>query len=310
MKRTSGMMELEAVVAVAAHRSFRAAAVELGLSPSALSHAIAGLEQRLGVRLFHRTTRSVSPTEAGAHFLARVRPALQEIAGAMTAVDDFRATPRGTLRLNASRGAARWILLAPVLEFQRRYPEVHVDLVTEDRLIDIVAEGFDAGVRSIDMVGPDMVAVPFGGPVRFAVVGSPGYFACHPRPKLPADLLQHDCVRLRMASGVVYRWEFERRGEELALDVKGRLTLGDDELHHQAVLQGAGLAFMSEWAVAEDMAAGRLIRVLDDWTPPYPGLCLYYPAARHVPASLRAFVAVLRESDARRDGAKRPGRKR
>ncbi|MDC0668875.1 LysR family transcriptional regulator [Nannocystis sp. ncelm1] len=179
MKKT-GLLELQAVVAVATHRSFRAAAKEVGLSPSALSHAIAGLEQQLGVRLFHRTTRSVSPTDAGNHFLARVRPALQEIAGAMTAVEDFRATPRGTLRLNASRGAARWILLEPVLEFLRRYPEVHVDLVTEDRLVDIVAEGFDAGVRGLDMVAPDMVAVPFGGPVRFAVVGAPAYFAEHP----------------------------------------------------------------------------------------------------------------------------------
>ncbi|MFZ6182001.1 LysR family transcriptional regulator [Nannocystis pusilla] len=304
MRQTTGMTELEGVVAVATHRSFRAAAVELGLSPSALSHAIAGLEQRLGVRLFHRTTRSVSLTEAGTHFLARVRPALQEIAGAMRAVDDFRATPRGRLRINASRGAARWALLAPVLEFLRRYPEVQVDLVTEDRLIDIVAEGFDAGVREVDLVAPDMVAVPFGGPVRFAVVGSPAYFARHPRPKLPADLLQHDCIRLRMASGVVYRWEFERRGEALALDVKGRLTLGDDELRRQAALEGAGLAFLSEWSVAADLAAGRLVRVLDDWTPPYPGLCLYYPAARHVPANLRAFLKVLRE------GEKKGGRRR
>lgn len=295
-----GLVGLQAAVAVAAHRSFRAAAVELGLSPSALSHAIAALEQQLGVRLFHRTTRSVSPTDAGNHFLARVRPALQDIAGAMTTMGDFRATPRGTLRINASRAAARWVLLRPVLAFLRRYPEVHVDLVTEDRLVDIVADGFDAGVREAELVRPDMVAVPFGPPVRFAVVGAPRYFAGRDRPKMPADLLQHDCVRLRMASGVIYRWDFERRGEAMALDVKGSLTLDDDELHRQAALEGAGLAFVSEWSVAADLATGRLVRVLEDWTPAYPKLCLYYPAARHVPASLRAFVAIVREQAAGR----------
>lgn len=290
----TGLLELQAAVAVAARRSFRAAATELGLSPSALSHAIAALEQRLGVRLFHRTTRSVSPTEAGLHFLARVRPALLEISGAMSEVDDFRATPRGALRINTSRGAAK-VLLPAALEFMRRYPEVHLELVTEDRLIDIVAEGFDAGVRSAEAISPDMVAVPVGPKVRFAVVGTPAYFAGRPWPRTPADLLSHECIRRRMTSGTLMRWEFERRGEELALDVKGALTLDDDELIYQSVLRGAGLAYVVEWSVAGDLEAGRLLRALAEWTPAYPRLCLYYPATRHVPASLRAFLAVVRE---------------
>lgn len=293
--KKAGLFELNAVVAVSAHRSFRRAADELGMSPSALSHAIAALEQRMGVRLFNRTTRSVSLSEAGEQFLARVRPALREIAEAMDAVNEFRDTPTGTLRLNTSEGAAQMVMTPIVIEFLRRYPDMRVDIVTESRLVDIVADGFDAGIRLFESVPQDMIAIPCSPPLRFAVVGSPSYFATRPKPRAPADLAAHNCIRIRFPSGSIYKWEFEKRGEEQAIDVSGTLTLVSQHLMIEAALQGVGLAWTSEFAVAADIAAGRLIRVLEDWTPPYPGLSLYYPANRHVPAGLRAFVGVVRE---------------
>jgi DNA-binding transcriptional LysR family regulator len=292
---TSKLTELNAVVAVATHRNFRRAAAELGMSPSALSHAIAALEQRIGVRLFHRTTRSVSLSQAGEQFLARVQPALREIGAAMDAVNDYRDKPTGTLRINSSEGAARMVLAPVVLEFLRRYPDMQVDIVTEGKLVDIVADGFDAGIRASETVPQDMIAVPCTPPLRFAVVGSPAYFARRKKPRVPADLLAHQCIRSRYASGAIYKWEFEQHGEQQAIDVKGPLTLDNHNLMIEAALQGAGLIWTSEWAVAEYIAAGRLIRVLGDWSPPEPGLCLYYPGHRHVPAGLRAFIEVVRE---------------
>jgi DNA-binding transcriptional LysR family regulator len=293
--RKAGLFELNAVVAVSTHRSFRRAAAELGMSPSALSHAIAALEQRMGVRLFNRTTRSVSLSEAGEQFLARVGPALQEISAAMEAANEFRDTPTGTLRLNSSEAAVHAVLTPIVFEFMRRYPDMRVDIVTEARLVDIVADGFDAGIRAAESVPQDMIAVPCSPPIRFAVVGSPGYFATHRKPRTPADLATHNCVRTRFASGALYRWEFDKRGEEQAIDVSGSLTLDNHHLMIEAALQGMGLVWTSEWSVAADIAAGRLVRVLEDWSPPYPGLCVYYPGHRHVPAGLRAFIGVVRE---------------
>jgi DNA-binding transcriptional LysR family regulator len=291
----AGLFELNAVVAVSVHRSFRRAAAELGMSPSALSHAIAALEQRVGVRLFNRTTRSVSLSEAGEQFLARVRPALREISAAMEDINAFRDTPAGTLRLNASEGAVRMLLTPIVFEFMRRYPDMQVDIVTEGRLVDIVADGFDAGIRTIESVPQDMVAVPCGPPLRFVVVGSPAYFATRRKPRSPTDLAAHHCVRPRYPSGTIYKWEFEKRGEEQAIDVTGSLTLDNHNLMIEAALQGVGLIWTSEWSVAEHIAAGRLVRVLEDWSPVSPGLCLYYPGHRHVPAGLRAFIEVVRE---------------
>ena len=293
MNRPS-LVELDAAAAVARRGAFRAAALELGMSTSALSHAVASLEARLGVRLFNRTTRSVSLTAAGEQFVAELAPALMQIRGAMDAAGAHRATPGGVLRLNTSIGAARMILAPLILEYLRRYPEMSVDLVTEGRLIDIVGEGFDAGIRIAEAVPRDMIAVPIGGPVRSVVVGSPGYFAGRSLPATPGDLLSHECVRTRMASGAIYRWEFERRGEQVEVDVKGALTLDESGLMVEAVRAGAGLGYLSEWSVREDLAAGRLVQALDDWTPAYPGLCLYYPGRRHVPAGLRAFIDLIR----------------
>jgi DNA-binding transcriptional LysR family regulator len=293
--RSSGLVELDAVVAVARHRNFRAAAIELGLSRSALSHAVAALEQRLGVRLFNRTTRSVSLTEAGEQFVASVAPALGDIRGAMAAANSLRTTPAGTLRINTSAGAARMMLTPIILEYLRRYPEMKVDIVTEGRLVDIVVDGFDAGVRLAESVPQDMIAVPIGGDQRFAVVGSPGYFEGRRTPRVPQDLLAHRCIRARLPSGALYRWEFERHGEAMAIDVDGPLTLDESTLILEAVRAGVGLAYLTEWNVAADLAAGRLVRVLDDWCPSFPGICLYYPGRRHLPAGLRALVDLIRE---------------
>jgi DNA-binding transcriptional LysR family regulator len=289
------LVELEAVVAVARRRSFRAAAIEVGLSTTALSQMIADLEARLGVRLFNRTTRSVSPTEAGEQFVAEVAPALSAIRNAMDAVNTHRSTPTGMLRLNSSVGAARRILRPLVFEYLNRYPHMSVDLVTEDKLIDIVRDGFDAGFRLPDQVPGDMIAIPLGPDERLVLVGAPSYLEGRVPPKEPADLAEHDCIRMRLSGGAVYRWELEKDGEEVLVDVSGRLILGESILIREAVLAGYGLAYVSEWEVAEDIRAGRLIQLMEDWTPPYPGLCLYYPGRRHVPAGLRAFISLIED---------------
>jgi DNA-binding transcriptional LysR family regulator len=291
----SGMVELDAVVAVARRGSFRAAAVELGMSPTALSHAVNGLEARLGVRLFNRTTRSVSLSEAGEQFIARVAPALSEIRSAMEGVNHLRDKPAGTLRISASVGAARQILASVVLECLRRYPDMRVDLVTEGRLIDIVADGFDAGIRTRDVVPGDMIAVPFGADQGFVVVGSPAYLEENPPPQTPGDLMRHRCIQARWPSGGRYRWEFAQRSETLSIDVPGVLALNEPTLMREAALAGAGLAYLRNAWIAEDIAAGRLVSVLNRWMPSEPGLCLYYPGRRNIPASLRAFISVIRE---------------
>lgn len=293
--RSTGLTELEAVLAVAHKRSFRAAATELGMSTSALSQTVAALEERLGVRLFNRTTRSVSLSAAGEQLVTGVAPALEAIRAALDQARSHRDTPSGTLRLNTSVGAARQVLTPILLEYLRRYPEMKVDLVTEGRFVDIVAEGFDAGIRLAESVPQDMIAIPFGLPQRLVVVGSPAYLAAHPAPRSPTDLQAHPCIRMRLPSGSLYRWEFERRGESLLLDVQGPLTLDEPALVLEAARAGAGLAYLSEWNVAEDLAAGRLVCVLEEWTQPFPGLCLYYPGRRHVPAGLRALVELIVE---------------
>ena len=307
---TSGLSELEAVLAVARHRSFRAAATELGVSTSALSHAVAALESRIGVRLFNRTTRSVSLSEAGVQFVDSVAPALSTIRGAIERAGSFRDTVSGTLRINTSAGAATHAM--PLfIAFMQRYPEVKLDIVTEGRLIDIVVEGFDAGIRLAETVPRDMIAVPFGEKLRFAVVASPAYFAQHAQPRTPADLHAHRCIRVRLPSGTVYQWEFERHGEAVRIDAKGALTLDDPGLMLQAVRAGLGVGYLTEWNVAADLQAGTLVRVLEDWTPPLDGLCLYYPGRDHVPAGLRALIEMIREhANARRVRPASTGRTR
>ena len=295
----TGLFELNAVAAISAHRSFRAAATELGISPSALSHAITGLEKRLGVRLINRTTRSVSLSEAGERFLARVSPALREIAGALEDVNEFRDTPTGTLRINLKERAAHQILRPIVAKFLRRYPDMSVELALEGRHIDIVAEGFDAGVRLAESVPQDMVAIPCGPDSRFIVVGAPDYFARASVPRSPSDLLNHECIRRRMPGGKLYRWEFARNAEEFAIDTPGALTLDHNGLMVEAAEAGLGIAFVPEPFARQALEEGRLVALLAEWSPAIPGLCLYYPGHRHVPPALRAFIEELRSAQRR-----------
>ncbi len=294
MDRAS-LTELDAVVAVARRRAFRGAAIDLGMSATALSHAVAKLEGRLGVRLFNRTTRSVSLTEAGRLFVAQVTPAIEEIRGAMGAVRSQKDTPSGTLRINSAPQNARQVLDPLVFEFMRRYPEMSIDLVTEGRLIDIVAEGFDLGVRFANQVPSDMIAVPLGHPHRFAVVGSPAYLKDRKPPRVPGDLLSHQCIRIRLPNGAIHRWAFEKAGESIQVDVRGPITLDETELVRRSALAGIALGYMMEADATEDIGSGRLVRLLDDWTPPLPGLCLYYPGRRNLSAGMRAFLALARE---------------
>jgi DNA-binding transcriptional LysR family regulator len=291
----ASQLELEAVVAVARHAGFRVAARELDMSSSALSHAVAALETRLGVRLFNRTTRSVALSPEGEQFVSEVAPALATIRSAMERIDEHRSEPAGMLRLNLTHGAARMILSPLIFEYMHRYPQVSVDLVTEAAMVDIVGQGFDAGVRLEEFVPPDMIAVPITRPIRSIVVGSPGYFARRKRPKTPADLADHRCIRRRTGSGTIYRWEFEKRGEALEIDVPGQLTLDAEEFMLKAALAGEGLAYLSDVTSAEAIEAGLLMPVLEDWSPAYPGLCLYYPSRRNMSARLRALIDLIRQ---------------
>jgi DNA-binding transcriptional LysR family regulator len=255
------------------------------------------------VKLFHRTTRSVSLSEAGERFLSRVRPALREIAEAMEGVNAFRDKPAGTLRINTAAAAARRLMDPLILPFLRRYPDMRIDIVTDGRLVDIVAGGFDAGIRLKELVPQDMVAVPCTPPMRFRVVGAPSYFRRHPAPRSPADLTAHVCVRRRMPSGAILRWELEKNGEAMPFDARGPLTLDTDELMVPAAVAGHGLVWVNEWSVEALLSRRRLISVLDDWSPPFPGLCLYYPPHRHPSAGLRALVAMIRELGLERTSA-------
>ncbi len=289
------LAELSALATIVAHRSFRKAADALGLAPSTLSHMMRVLEARMGVRLLHRTTRSVAPTEAGERLLSRLQPALRELDLALEEVADFRDGPAGTLRINTSEPAAQQLLERAIPTFLARHPQMVLDLVTDGRLVDIVAEGFDAGVRLGESVPQDMIAVAIGGPVRFIAVASPAYLAAHPAPRTPDDLQHHACIRHRLPSGKPYRWEFSRRGQEVSIDVPGALILDHVGLMAQAALAGLGIAYLPETAAADALATGTLVTVLYAWCPPAPGLFLYYPGHRHVPAGLKAFVAVLRQ---------------
>ena len=289
------LTELKAFAAIAAQRSFRKAADELALSPSTLSHMIRTLEQNMGVRLLNRTTRSVAPTEAGARLLASLGPILRDLDLALEQVNAFRERPGGLLRINASEIAARQLLASVVPTFLARYPEMALDLVTDGRLVDIVAEGFDAGIRLGESVPQYMVAVRFGGAVRFVAVASPHYLADRPAPLAPDDLAQHTCIRVRMPSGKSYRWEFALRGQEISVDTPGALTLDHLELMAQAAVQGLGIAYLPDSVARPYLVRGELVGVLDEWCPAIPGLFLYYPGHRHVPLGLQAFIEVLRE---------------
>ncbi len=282
--------DLAGFLAIAKHRSFKAASVELGVTPSALSHALRNIEERLGLRLVNRTTRSVALTEAGEQLFARVSPAFRDIEDALEDLNTFRGKPTGTLRLNSARQSARLVLLPIITKFLKAYPDIRVDLVINDALVDVVSAGFDAGVRFGETIAADMIAVPIGPRHRFSVVGSPAYFKSRKQPITPHDLRELPCIRLRFSSGSIYRWEFERGGIELDIEVDGPLTLTDQEMMIDAALDGAGLAYVFEAQVEQLIAKRKLVRVLADWCPAYPGFFLYYPSRRQLPAALRAFI--------------------
>ena len=286
--------DLAVFALVAERRSFRAAAQRLGVSASALSHTIRNLETRLDVRLLNRTTRSVAPTEAGERLLARLRPALNDIDEALSEVARFRDRPSGRLRINIARTAAR-LLMGPRLGgFLRAYPDVRVEITCDDGLSDIVAGGFDCGVRLGERLQADMIAAPLGGLASQALVASPLYLAEHGAPMGPEDLTQHRCLLGRHPSGQPWPWEFERQGRVIVVNPPGVLVSDENEVLRQAALDGAGLAFLFHDMVADDIAAGRLVALMEAWCEPYPGFFLYYPSRRQLSPALRALIDWMR----------------
>lgn len=289
------LAELRAFMAVAEHLNFRRAADLLGITRSSLSHIIRGLEDRLGARLLHRTTRSVSLTETGERLLKRIDPLMRDLDAALEEVSGEPGRMTGELRINGSEGAIRLLLHQIVPEFMSRYPCVALDLVAEGKLVDIVGQGFDAGVRLGEAVPRDMIAVRISPDMRFLAVASPGYLAARPTLETPDDLSHHQCLRQRLPSGKRYRWEFHKHGQEVAVDVPGMLTLDNTQMMVEAALDGLGIAYVPENYAQAALTEGRLIAVLEDWCPLIPGLFLYFSGSRHVPASLRAFIEMVRE---------------
>lgn len=289
------LIELEAVLAIVRCGSFRAAALDLGLSTTAISNAVGKLERELAVRLFNRTTRSVSLTHAGRIFVAQIKPALDDIHKAMNTARSQQEVPSGTLRINAFATAAREIMAPLVLAYLRRYPQVHIDLVTEGRLVDVVAAGFDLGVRSADFVPSDAIAIPLGQVRRMAVAASPAFFENRTIPQVPQELLSHPCLRIRLPNGALFQWLFEKDGEELQIDVVGPITLDEASLSRIAATNGVGIGYFMEADVRDDIADGRLVRILEDWTPPLAPLCLYYSNRRNSSAAFQAFIALARD---------------
>jgi DNA-binding transcriptional LysR family regulator len=287
---------LAAFLAVAEERSFTHGAKRLGVTPSAMSHAIRELEETIGVRLLSRTTRSVSPTVAGEELLARLRPALADIREALDRVRGLRDKPAGRIRLHIARLGAMTVLAPKLGQFSRDYPDIVLDITADDSRIDIVANGFDAGIHFGEFVEKDMIAVRVSQDHRPAIVGSPTYFESHPKPKVPHDLLSHRCINFRHGSAGVYRWEFERGKKSLSVAVEGPLIVDDIEIMTQAAVDGVGLAFMSEEHASTYLSSGSLLRVLEDWCQTFPGYFLYYPSRRQQPAALSALIQTLRWS--------------
>ena len=287
--------DLLAFRAVARERSFTRAAAQMGVSPSALSHTIRTLEERLGVRLLTRTTRSVAPTSAGERLLAGIGPHFDEIDAQVAALGELRDKPAGTIRITTGIHAAETILWPAVAKLLADYPDVQVELSVDAGFVDIVAGRFDAGVRLGETVAQDMIAVPIGPAMRMAAVATPSYFAGRKRPRSPHDLAQHDCINLRFPTlGGLYAWEFEKNGRAVNVRVEGQLIVNDTALARQAAICGAGIAFLPEDVFEPELSAGALVRVLEDWCPPFPGYHLYYPSRRHQSPAFALLVEALR----------------
>jgi len=291
----AGLPELTAFVTIAELKSFRAAAAQLGVSPSALSHTMRNLEARLGLRLLNRTTRSVALTEVGEQLLKRIVPALADLDSAVTEVVSVSNRPSGSVRISASEAGARPIIREVLPEFLATYPDIQIEFVVDTRFVNIVADGFDAGIRVFEDVPRDMIAVPFGPQMQFSAVASPAYLALRPAPQTPHDLKDHRCIRYRFASGAVYHWEMQRGTESTVVDVSGPMTLGNPNLMIDAALAGIAIAWVPSYHAIEHVQAGRLVQLLEQWSPRFAGMCLYYPANRHPPLALKLFVQALRD---------------
>jgi DNA-binding transcriptional LysR family regulator len=288
--------DLVAFVTVAREGSFTRAAAQLGVSQSALSHTIRGLETRLGIRLLTRTTRSVSPTEAGERLLLTVAPRFDEIDAEMAALSELREKPAGTVRITTAEHAANSVVWPALCKFLPGYPDVKVEVTVDYGLTDIVAERFDLGVRLGEQVAKDMIAVRVGPDLRMAVVGSPSYFDKYPVPRVPQDLTEHDCINMRLPTyGGLYVWEFEKDGQAHNVRVQGQLTFNSSTPRVRAALAGFGLAFAPEDMVLDHVNEGKLVRVLEDWCPSFPGYHAYYPSRRQSSPALKLVVEALRQ---------------
>jgi DNA-binding transcriptional LysR family regulator len=287
---------LSAFLTVAEERSFTRAAKQLNVSTSGVSHAIRRLEEQIGVRLLTRTTRSVSPTEAGEQLLGRLRPALADIRGTLTTLSGLQTTPVGRVRLLCPRLAAKTVLAPKLGQFVRAYPDVILEVTTDDSRIDPVAGGFDAAIHFGEFIAQDMIAVRVSPDIQHAIVGAPAYFQSHAAPASPRQLLTHRCINFRHRGESVYKWELEKGDESVAIAVNGSLVLDDEDLVMQAALDGAGLALVAQHRAAPHLAEGGLLRIMEDWTPPFPGFFLYYPHRKHQPGALTAVIDTFRLS--------------
>lgn len=295
MKNRATLQELEIFAAIARHLNFRKAAEERNVTPSTLSHTITHLEQRIGLRLLNRTTRSVSLTEAGRAFLARIEPALIDLSSAVDELNSWRADPRGTLRLNLPRTAEAISLQSILLPFCQQYPDIALEIATSDGFVNIVEEGFDAGVRFGNALPQDMVAIPFGASIAGAVIASPSFIAQHGAPEHPDALPDYPCIQRRFPSGIQYKWEFQVDGKPKDIAVKGNLTLDNDLTMIQAAQAGAGIAFVLRELAESALASGELVELLTDYTAPVESFWLYYPSRKYHSAALRCFIGWLQQ---------------
>jgi DNA-binding transcriptional LysR family regulator len=292
--RRGELADLTAFVAIADHLSFRAAAVRLGVTPSALSHTMRQLEERVGVRLLQRTTRSVSLTDAGHRLLERLRPAIDQVSGALEDLNQERKRPFGRLRIHAIETAATAVI-APVWgRFLSTYPEVHVEVITDEQAVDLVAKGFDAGIGPRDRASADMIAVRVSGPMKVAIVGAPSYFARHRPPRTPDDLASHTSVEYCRGNRSVFEWPLERNGKSRRIAVKGQVRVNSPALAVRAAVDGLGIVYTLESLAEVFLRSGQLVRVLADWSPSFEGFFLFYPQQRQLSAALRAFIDMVR----------------
>lgn len=287
--------ELTAFMAVAEERNFTRAAKQIGISTATLSQTIRALEERLGVRLLNRTTRSVAPTEAGERLLTRLKPVLDDYESAIDSINEFRDKPAGLVRLTVAPPAAHSVIGPKLARFVAQYPDIRIEISVDSANIDIVSQQFDAGIRAEQGIDRDMIAVRVGEQMQSVVAASPAYLARHPAPKLPQDLREHNCIRFRLASGAILPWRFRKGDKSFEVSVTGSLILNDVGLVRQALMDGAGIAYVPHGYLVSAIAEGRLVTLLEEWTPPQSGFFLYYPSRRQIPAALRALIDFLRQ---------------